>query len=133
MDPSANELTGGATFAGVRILVVEDHFLLADDLSRTLRAFGAEVIGPVATVAAAITHLKEQPDLVMLDIDLDGEKADPVANELIRRKIPWVLVTGYEPDTLPERYSDVTRVEKPFSSATVLVALNQALGHRRDG
>ena len=38
---------------GLRVLVVEDEFYIADDLARALRAAGASVIGPCATVAQA--------------------------------------------------------------------------------
>ena len=98
-----------------RILVVEDEYMMADDLQYELEKAGAEVIGPVPSVADALRLLatEEVIDGAILDVNLRGEKAYPVADVLRERAIPFVLATGYETWSLPEAYKDVPRCEKP--------------------
>jgi PAS domain S-box-containing protein len=60
--------------ASSRILVVEDEIVLAKTLTRALRNMGYEVVGRVNNGEAAVEKAKEtDPDLVMMDIMLDGE------------------------------------------------------------
>ena len=57
-----------------RILVVEDERIVAKDLELRLQALGYEVVGLVATGLDAVRLADElRPDLVMMDIQLQGE------------------------------------------------------------
>src|SRR5215213_1364887 len=80
---------------GRRILIVEDEYFIADDISRGLARLGATVIGPVATCQEALTLLDEQPapNFVLLDINVLDEAAFPVADALQERGIPFVFTT----------------------------------------
>ncbi len=100
---------------GRRILVVEDEYMMADDLQYDLEKAGAQVIGPVPSVADALRLLatEEAVDGAILDVNLRGEKAYPVADVLRERGIRFVLATGYEQWALPEAYKGVPRCEKP--------------------
>jgi CheY-like chemotaxis protein len=100
---------------GRRILVVEDEYMMAQDLQSDLEDAGAEVVGPVPSVEAALTALEKENmlDGAVLDVNLRGEKAYLVADALRDRRIPFVLATGYEPWALPDAYRDVPRCEKP--------------------
>jgi len=100
---------------GRRLLVVEDEYMMAEDLRRDLEKAGAQVVGPVPSVADALTVLarEEAIDGAILDVNLRGEKAYPVADALRERAIPFVLATGYEQWALPEAYKDVPRCDKP--------------------
>jgi diguanylate cyclase (GGDEF)-like protein/PAS domain S-box-containing protein len=80
--------------AGLRVLVVEDEMITAFELEDVLRAQGCIVLGPAKTVERALLVLDhEQPDIALLDIHLGGELVTPVAVELRRRRVPFVLVT----------------------------------------
>ena len=100
---------------GRRILVVEDEYMMAEDLQYELGRVGAVVIGPVPSVADALRLLatEEAIDGAILDVNLRGEKAYPVADVLRERGIPFVLATGYEQWALPEAYKDIPRCDKP--------------------
>ena len=50
----------------------------------------------------------------VLDINLDGEKVYPAAEELHARGIPFILASGYGESTLPEKWRDQPRLSKPF-------------------
>ena len=60
---------------GRRILVVEDDFFVADEVTHGLRRHGAEVVGPAPTVAAALALLDGAAALdgAALDVNLGGE------------------------------------------------------------
>ncbi len=110
---------GGAqalpSLQGRRVLVVEDEYLLAEDLREGLVSQGAEVMGPVASVAEALELLRAGPApfTAILDINLGGEMVYPVGDELRAMGIPFIFATGYEPWSIPEAYADVPRAEKP--------------------
>lgn len=111
------------------VLVVEDEYLLADDLSLALEAAGAVVIGPVPSVAEAVTLIEQAPriDLAVLDVNLRGEMVFPVADALDGRGVPFVLATGYDQWALPERFSSVPHIEKPFKPDRLSMELRQLL------
>ena len=99
-----------------RILVVEDAYFVADDVRRALISAGAEVIGPAANVAQALTHIAEEDriDAAILDVNLEGEMSFAVAEALASDNVPFVFATGYDDWALPERWQDYTRIAKPF-------------------
>ncbi|WP_210529643.1 response regulator [Rubellimicrobium arenae] len=99
-----------------RVLVVEDEYLLANDLCTELEEAGAEVMGPVPTVAEALALLATgaPPDVAILDVNLGGEMVFPVAEVLRDRRIPFMFATGYDAWSLPRAYVDIPRCEKPF-------------------
>jgi len=109
------------SIAGRRILVVEDEYLLADDLAQELRDAGAEVLGPVATVGDAQTIIGsgEQVDAAVLDVNLRGEMVFPLADELTARRVPFAFITGYDSTTLPPRFADTPRFAKPINVALI--------------
>lgn len=110
---------------GCRVLVVEDEYLLADDLSFALTAAGADVLGPVPTVEEAIARIsaEQRIDVAVLDVNLRGDMVFPVADALIARGIPFAFATGYDHEALPDRFTGVPRVEKPFKAHRVAAIL----------
>jgi CheY-like chemotaxis protein len=102
--------------AGLRILVVEDEFLVAMELSRMIRELGAEVVGPVSTVAAATELLqRSQVEGAVLDIKLGHESSAAVADDLRARGVPVVVTTGYAEEMLPQSLADAPRLAKPYT------------------
>lgn len=106
---------------GRRVLIVEDEYLIADDLQRVLHAQGAAVAGPVAEVAEALALIAgpDRIDGVVLDINLGGE----VADALVRRGVPFVFATGYDWGTIPPRFAEIVHCEKPVEPDCVVRAL----------
>ena len=115
-----------------RVLVVEDEYFLADDIARSLRELGAEVIGPIGTQADALAELEKSEGLhaAVLDVNLNGDSIYPVAEALRARGIPFVFGTGYEGAALPEAYRDVPRWQKPFDPEDLVKALPQLIRPR---
>ena len=109
---------------GFRILIVEDEYYLAADLAGALRGQGAEVIGPVATLDDATASLDTgRFDCAVLDIRLRGGTALPLADRLRAAGVPFVIASGYDGDSLPERFAATPRVEKPYAVREVVALL----------
>ena len=106
-----------SSLRGSRVLVVEDDYLLAQDLGEQLQSWGAEVMGPAATVAGALALLEAGPAPVeaILDIRLGDGWVYPVADVLRARGIPFVFATGCDAWVIPDDYADVPLTEKPVA------------------
>lgn len=115
--------------AGRRIIVVEDEFLVADELVRTLRRAGAEVVGAAPSVTKALALIQSTPafDAAVIDINLGGEVAYPVVEAVIKLNRPFVFATVCQPDELPHQYRQAPRCAKPLQGPTLLRELQQAL------
>jgi two-component SAPR family response regulator len=119
----------GADFDGLRILIVEDEFLLAMELEMLLQQRGCMVLGPVSSVGQALAMLDgEPPDVALLDVNLKGERATPVAAALHARGVPFVLITGYSGKQLSEpELHEAPRVDKPVNCRALKRAVAAAL------
>jgi CheY-like chemotaxis protein len=119
----------GADLTGRRILVVEDEFLLAMELETLLERRGCTVLGPVPTVRQALATLEEQrPEMALVDVNLKGELATPIAVALRERGIPFVLLTGYSDRQLSEpELREAPRLDKPVNGHELKSALTRAL------
>jgi CheY-like chemotaxis protein len=112
-----------------RILVVEDEYLIAMSLQDALENAGSVVVGPASSVDKAIQTIDSEPhiDAAVVDVNLGGVLAYPVADMLIARKIPFVFTSGYEDHVLRERYSQVKNCPKPYLFRAMEEALVQAM------
>ena len=108
-----------SSLAGLRVLVVEDEYMVADHIGMLLEDLGCVVAGFASTVAEALDLLRsEQLDGVLLDGNLNGDSSGPVAIELRSRSIPFVVATGYGQLELDaEPLNGALRLAKPFSNA----------------
>jgi CheY-like chemotaxis protein len=107
-----------------RVLVVEDEYLVAMDMSAYLEAAGAHVVGPASNVRAALEAVEQMElDGAILDVNLRGEMAYPVADALVARGIPFVFTTGYDAHAVPARFAGVKRCEKPTTPEAISKAL----------
>jgi DNA-binding response OmpR family regulator len=116
---------------GRRILVAEDEYLIADDLRTALTAAGAEVVGPYPTVSDTLKSLECDTgiDAAVLDVNLRGDMIFPVADLLRTRGVPFIFATGYDQWSLPDRFSDAVRLEKPLNPERVSQALGLTSHH----
>lgn len=121
-------------FAGCRFLVVEDQYMIADELTRMLEQLGAEVLGPFARAETALAALEmrpgRQPDAALLDINLRGVPVFPAAEALRTRGVPILFLTSYGPAVLPPRLQGLPCLHKPVDPRQLTQALLQILGPR---
>ncbi len=81
---------------------------------------GYEPVGPVSQVMTAIgVALKEFLDAALLDVDLEGQSAQPVAEILARRGIPFAVVTSYDRARLPTAMRGHPYIRKPFTDGEI--------------
>jgi CheY-like chemotaxis protein len=101
----------------IKLLVVEDEYLVAFHLQEQLRQLDYEVGQLVATGEEAIKNVEqEQPDIILMDMGLAGEMDGVETAREIRTRfaIPIIFLTGYAGDKIKERIKGLT-------SATYLV------------
>jgi CheY-like chemotaxis protein len=112
-----------------RILIVEDEYLIAMSLQDALENAGSVVVGPVPSVDKAIKTIESEPhiDAAILDVNLGGVLAYPVADMLIARKIPFVFTSGYEDNVLRSRYAQIKNCPKPYMFQAMEEALVEAM------
>ena len=122
--------TISAVLSGKRVMIVEDEFLVAMELESELLEQGCVIIGPAGRSCMAMALLEGQtPDAVLLDLNLDGEVPTALAEALVRRQVPFVVVTGYgsrHPE--PEVLRAAPRLEKPVHGPDLIAALSRAVG-----
>jgi len=115
------------SLAGRRLLMVEDEVLVGMMAKRILEDLGATVLGPFGGLADGLAAARsERFDGALLDFNLAGEFADPLADLLIARGVPFVFVTGYQRDSIDRRYANVPILPKPLEAESlerVLVSL----------
>lgn len=113
--------------AGRRILVVEDEYLEALDMSRMVEAWGGEVAALTRRLDRARALARsERLDGAVLNVDLNGESVLSLADLLIDKGVPVVLATGYDPGMLPRRFDDLPRLAKPYTESAGKTVLCRA-------
>lgn len=115
---------------GRTVLLVEDELLVAWDMEQMLTAAGVRVLGPAASVDAALRLLKsEKPDAAILDLNLRGELVTPVARRLREMGVPFVLSTAYNHLRAEneDAFSGVENLGKPLASARCVQVLGEIL------
>ena len=112
---------------GLRVLVVEDEFLVALDIELMLSQCGCAVVGPIGDLATALRMAQEGGcDLALLDVNIGGQPVTEVAEALQAQAVPIVFCTGYQAGDLPERFAGAPTLRKPFQAVDVVAALQRA-------
>ena len=113
---------------GRNILVVEDEPLIAMMLEDFLETLGHTVHATCDSVSSAIGEAEKGGfDVAILDVNLNGEFAWPVAYKLREKAIPFVIATGGHVEPPPPEFSKVPVIEKPYTVDRVTPALDAAL------
>jgi DNA-binding NtrC family response regulator len=110
--------------SGKSILIVEDEFLIGLMLIKEIADAGGTSIGPATSVAEALKEIESRIiDLVILDAKLvDGSGAE-LAVCLEERRIPYVVVSGYDKVNLPDELRRAPFISKPISVPVLLEAI----------
>ncbi len=120
--------------AGMSVLVVEDEYFLASALIGDLRDVRAVPLGPSATVADALKRISEaiRIDAAVLNFRLRGETSAPVAEELSRRDIPFVFVTGND-EEVRALFPNAPVHMKPADMPKLVLTLEALIAERAKG
>ncbi|WP_439813893.1 response regulator [Zavarzinia sp. CC-PAN008] len=112
----------------MKVLVVEDEAVTAAAMAAALEDAGHDVIGPAANALDAMVEAAfRRPDLALVDINLEGDRAGTaLAHDLRARQVPALFVTGYPAQARNHRGFALGCLTKPCT-AQVLVASVSAI------
>ena len=118
-----------SALSGMRVLVIEDIWIVAQSYVELLDNLGVIVSGPAGTVAEAMSLIDRRIDrgatpidAALVDLDLGGEMAYGVVDALNARGVPVLVVTGC--DVVPEFANKVRAVlKKPIRAGALITAL----------
>ncbi len=135
MSDHQGSTAGHGCLCGMRILIAEDEWLLADTLAVLLEEQGARVVGPCPTTKDAIRALNDgSVDFAIVDMNLKDSFSDPLVERLVQMDVPFAILTSYM--TLPTNADDraVGVVHKPadYKALIELVSAFSAGGRSRD-
>ncbi len=118
-----------------RVLIVEDEQIIAADLRNTIRRMGHDVVGIAIEGEEAINMAVEfMPDLVMMDVQLDGQMTGTEAARVIQQRTgaQVIFVTAF-PGVFIRNPAEMSEpricLGKPFSRFQLEAALGAALAH----
>ena len=114
-----------------KILVVEDNMIIQMYLSRTVKDCGFEVVGEARDCDKALELIEqEQPDLIIMDLGLVGDKDGIETAKIVNRtyNIPIIFITGNSDDHTIERAKKVNPYDiiiKPIDEDRLISILLQ--------
>jgi CheY-like chemotaxis protein len=113
---------------------VEDEGIVAMDLRKSLTSMGYEVLYVFDSGEKTLTNLESSaaPDLILMDIELKGEKDGLETAKVIKEKynIPIVFLTAFEDDATIEKITSLSLdgyIVKPFDDESLKSAVEKAL------
>lgn len=119
-----------APLSNATVLIVEDEYYQAIEVAEAIEHSGGIVVGPYATEGEGMASLAHvAPDCALLDINTGRGPSFMLAEALIERDIPFAFLTGYDTASIPKRFEQVRRIEKPSdvrAMVDVLAALRSA-------
>jgi CheY-like chemotaxis protein len=111
-----------------KVLVVEDEMMIAMLIEDMLDEFGCKLVGPATNVPRALELIgKEQVEVAVLDLNLNGKDTYAIADALRQKHVPFIFATGYGSIGLREEYGDRPVLQKPFQARDLETALKEAL------
>ena len=117
------------TLSGMRILIAEDDWLLADTLAVLLEEQGAQIVGPAPSTAAARSLLSQQSvTFALVDMNLKDSFSDDLIQDLRARQIPFAILTAYQALPSDAGAYAVDTLHKPVEYRKLFDLLRQVSG-----
>jgi len=121
----------GDALSGLRVLVVEDEFMIAMLIEETLADYGCVIVGPFTNLTQALQAVQQQAlDGAVLDVNLRGEKVYPLAELLDARGVPFLLLSGYGRDAIPPDRPNWRACGKPFAPDELIMMLEAQISEK---
>jgi PAS domain S-box-containing protein len=130
---AARAMSGDGMDSKLRILLVEDEAVVGLQVKNDLEAAGHKVVGFATNLAQGVQLADStEIDVAFLDVRLGDDLSTPVAENLIKRGIPFAFGTGFEDESiLPAHLRAIPRLIKPYETEAVtrlLASLSKAPG-----
>lgn len=126
----------------VKVMVVEDEYIVAEEISEILRLQGFEVVGSASSAEKAMELAdRTQPDVALLDINIEGDvDGIELAKRLLKQQeLALIFLTAFDEKIYIDRASGVepaAYIVKPFESrnliASIQLAFNKLTQSRED-
>jgi CheY-like chemotaxis protein len=93
---------------------------------------GIDKVTTTPSAADAFRKLEDiRFDVAILDVNLGSGTSLPIAEELIRRNIPFIFATGYSDKAIIPASFSAPVVRKPYEAAALISAVTKVLSERR--
>lgn len=112
---------------GLRVLLVEDDFMMSTMVEDELKSLGCSVVAAADLTEGARLATTTDLDVGLLDVNITGRPVYPVADALRRRGIPFIFTTAYIREYLKPEYQAVPRLNKPFRLHDLADALRRTV------
>lgn len=119
----------------IKILIVEDEALIADDIAAAVRDMGFEVAGLADNHSAALELVRQlHPDIVLMDIKINGDKDGiETAKDIYKEKnLPIIYLTANSNKPIVERAIETQPhafITKPFDEKDLQIAIELAMSN----
>jgi len=118
----------------LRIVIIEDEFIIAIDLKEMLEELGYTVCAIADSYEAGMQLAKkERPDLFLIDISINGKKNGiDLATELHKMQVPVIFISSHTEGIYIEAAKQTKPygyLIKPFSKQDLFVTIEMAEGH----
>lgn len=115
--------------AGLRVLVLEDEFLIAMDIEQLCRDHGAENVVVVQSLDGIEPGFATEFHAAIIDMLLGGVSTLEFAAGLRDNNVPFVFASGYtDNEEVSKLFPDATLIGKPYSGNDLIAALAAACG-----
>jgi two-component system, LytTR family, response regulator LytT len=117
----------------LKILIVEDEVLIAEDLKDILKTFGLKKIEMVHDKASALENLRlKKPDIAILDIRMEKELDGLEIGEFIQNNynLPFIFITAHSDIEMIKKIiktKPVGYITKPFKKSDLFANINLAI------
>lgn len=110
------------------VLLVEDETLIRMMIAGMIEELGHTVVAEAGNISDALKLARTADfEIAILDINVRGDRIDPVAEIINGRHLPFVFASGYGTAGLPEKFRDRPAVQKPFLIQRLDEAITSAL------
>jgi CheY-like chemotaxis protein len=117
--------------AGLRVMIVEDEFLIAMLLEDLLGELGCVLAGLASKPVQALELIESVPmDMAVLDVNLEGTDSFGIAAALRDKGIPFIFATGYGGSRVRPEFSSYPVIQKPYRLEELSHALGRLVAQR---
>jgi CheY-like chemotaxis protein len=112
----------------ISVLLVEDETLVRMMMAGMIEELGHNVVAEAGNIADALKFAKTAEfGIAVLDINVGGDRIEPVAEIIDGRHLPFIFASGYGAAGLPEKFRDRPVLQKPFLIKRLGEAIEAAL------
>ena len=120
------------SLTGKHVFVVEDEMIVLMAIEDMMDDLGAESVTVAANVEQALSLICGQHfDFATVDVNLDGERSDRVADALAVDSVPFAFSTGYGTSAISAAHGDRPVLKKPYNTANLAKIVDQLFPYRR--